>query len=336
MINKYNEYLIEKQFQDIIDDILRIVENGTWTSDNTIEWDLNQPRTFEWDLTNDSEDTSILTKLKNLLAKLPKEKIKEYFVKLIDTIKLLPETVRRKLIINYAAIFLSFVSLNYLITDTSVDSKADSIGNKITKEIKSIDRKIKHEIITVLRKSDFNEAQKIVKTVEAGYSDDRGDTGNYYKGRFIGTNHGISAPILADYLGKTPTRSDMENLSYETALDIYKRDYWDAQNLTEFCDQSVANLIYDGCVNQGTTALRSIVRDAYIDNGIKITENDNPFSAKYIKKANALNQHKLFQSIKKGRENRYREARTFRRHGRGWLARLDNIEYNSDHYSKNT
>ena len=336
MINKYNEYLIEKQFQDIINDILRIVENGTWTSDNTIEWDLREePRTFEWDLTN--PDSSILTKLKNLLSKLPKEKIKEYFIKLIDSIKLLPETVRRKLIINYATIFLSFVSLNYLITDTTtVDSKSDNIGNRIKKEIKSIDKKIKHEIIVVLKKSDFNEAQKIVKAVEAGYSDDRGDTGNYYKGRFIGTNHGISAPILAEYLGKTPTRADMENLSYETALDIYKRDYWDAQNLTEFCDQSVANLIYDGCVNQGTTALRSIVRDAYIENGIKISNSDNPFSNEYVKKANALNQQKLFKSIKKGRENRYREARTFRRHGRGWLARLDNIEYNSDQYSKKT
>ena len=47
----------------------------------------------------------------------------------------------------------------------------------------------------------FDVAQSQVKEVEAGYSDDRKDTGNWIeiKGigkRFIGTNHGISAPIF--------------------------------------------------------------------------------------------------------------------------------------------
>jgi lysozyme family protein len=333
MINKYNEYILEKQFKEILDEIFRIVENtGTLTGDNTYEWDLtnDEPRTFEWDLTKqNSEDTGVLGKLKKFLSNLPKEDIKKYFIKLINSIKSLPESIRRKLIINYVTVFLGFTSLGYLISnnDTNTDV-GNNKENSVLLDIRNdIDKKIKREVMLVLRKSDFNESQKIVKSAEAGYSDDRGDTGNYFKGRFIGTNHGISAPILADYLGKMPSRQDMENLSYETALEIYKSDYWDAQNLSEFCDQSVANIIYDGCVNQGTTALRSIVRDAFRENGIKISDSDNPFDKKWIKKANSLNQIKLFNSLKEGRENRYKESRTFRRHGKGWLARLDRIEY---------
>jgi hypothetical protein len=38
MISKYNEFLLEKEFNSIIDDIFRIVESrGVWTSPNTVE-----------------------------------------------------------------------------------------------------------------------------------------------------------------------------------------------------------------------------------------------------------------------------------------------------------
>jgi len=63
-LSRYNSFLLEKQFQSIIDDIFRLVESeGRWTSDNTYEWDL-------------SKDNSIKGKLKSFLSKLPKEKIK--------------------------------------------------------------------------------------------------------------------------------------------------------------------------------------------------------------------------------------------------------------------
>jgi lysozyme family protein len=119
----------------------------------------------------------------------------------------------------------------------------------------------------------------------------------------------------------------MINLSYKTALEIYKADYWNAQHLGELTDQNVANVIYDGCVNQGTDAMRSIVRNALEANGVDISDNDVIFSKEVLSKANKLNQVKLFNSIKKFRESRYKESDTFNRHGDGWLNRLDNISY---------
>ena len=311
-LSRYNSFILEKQFQSIIDDIFRLVESeGRWTSDNTYEWDLEQ-------------DNSIKGKLKSFLSKLTKDEIKSYYYKFVDNLKSLPENIRRKMIVGYTAIFLGFISATSLFPS---DAEAETMPDKLKKEVLSA-LEVEKEVEI---KSSFDDAQGIVKQVEAGYSSDRGDTGNWIKvpggKRFVGTNHGISAPILAEYLGRLPKKEDMQNLSYETALKIYKTEYWDKYNLSEFTNQSIANIIYDGVVNQGRNGTRSVLRKALNENGIEITDDDDPFDVEWIQKTNKLDQVKLFESIKKFREDRYREAPTFKRHGEGWLNRLYSFEY---------
>ena len=328
-INNYNKFSKEKEFESILEEIFRLVESeGKWTSSNTYEWDLSddeEPFTFEWDFTKES----IKDKLKSFLSKLPKDKIKDYYYKFIDSIKSLPESIRKKLIYGYTAIFLTFTSVNALIPSDASSDK--DISMKIKTEVLDALNKIKENVKKI---TSFDKAQGIVKQVEAGYSDDRGDTGNWIKvsggKRFVGTNHGISAPVLAEYLGRLPKKEDMQNLSYETALEIYKKNYWDKHNVSRYENQSVANLIYDGLVNQGETGMRDVLRKALNENGIKITDSDNPFDKEWISKSNELDQKVIFNSIKKYRENRYREARTFRRHGEGWLNRLNSFDFLSE------
>ena len=344
MISKYNEFLLEKKFQSILDDIDRIVESeGRWIDDNTIEWDV-APREYEWDLTNDIKKPSLVdktvSKIKDLISNLPKEKIKEYFIKLLNKLKPLPGKLRKFLITHYTSAFLTVVTLGYLVSPGVESPSSDGISKTSMVKTEQLDKEIRDEVIQLNKKesnkASFEKAQGLVKLAEAGYSDDRGDNGNYIDvpggKRFIGTNHGISAPILDEYfksqgVKRLLTKDDMMNLSYETALKIYKSDYWDAQNLGELSDQNVANIIYDGCVNQGSDAMRSIVRDALEENGVDISDNDVIFSKEVLSKANKLNQVKLFNSIKKFRESRYKESDTFNRHGDGWLNRLDNISY---------
>ena len=115
--------------------------------------------------------------------------------------------------------------------------------------------------------ADFNQAQAFVKLAEGGYTDDPRDNGNWTGGRInvgtlIGTNHGISAPVLQSWLGRTPTVSEMKNLSYQTALAIYKKNYWDALTLSNVNNQSIALLIYDGAVNQGVGRMKQLVADS--------------------------------------------------------------------------
>lgn len=306
-LNKYNNFLIESEFDSIIDDIFKIFENYD-----------ESPVTFEWDLTK--IDNSVLGRLKTFLSKLSKEKVKEYFYRFLDKIRILPERTRKTLMINYAGVFLLFVSLTYLTQENKVD-------NKVIPVVK--------EFVKVNKESDFKESQKVVALAEGDYSNDRKDKGNWIDfkmgnkilKRFIGSKYGISAPILKEYLKRTPRKEDMLNLSYDTALKIYKSKFWDTQNLKKFCNQSVANIVYDGCVNQGVAGIKSVLRKVLLNKGIKISENDNPLDSKYIKKINALNQQEIFDSIKKYRKSRYHKASTFDTHGEGWLNRLQKIEF---------
>jgi lysozyme family protein len=119
----------------------------------------------------------------------------------------------------------------------------------------------------------------------------------------------------------------MINLSYETAIEIFKNNYWTPINLELLKNQSIANIIYDGCINQGRSTMRSVVKNAAEENGIKIGVNDNIFSDKIINKLNNLDQKKLFNSIKKHRKIKYENSKTFKKHGNGWLKRLDSILY---------
>lgn len=319
---KYNDFL----FESIINDIFLLLESDEPSP--TFTWDMKtdkleeRPVTFEWDLTNPTTSTTskVLEKLKSFLSKLPKEQVIKYFYKTLDKIKLLPEKTRRKLLINYASVFLLFGSVAYL-TQPAGQYKADD--------------KIVKEFIKVTKKASFDVSQKVVALAEGDYSDDKGDTGNFVEfelngkkqKRFIGSKYGISAPVLMKYLDKLPKKEDMMNLSYETALDIYKNQYWGDQKIERFCNQSVADVVYDGCVNQGIAGMKSVLRNVLRENGVKISDDVNPFEGDYIKQLNMLEQDKLFNSIKKNREERYKEARTFKRHGAGWLDRLEKLVF---------
>lgn len=304
-INKYNDFVIEKEFESITSQIFKILES-------------EEPVTFEWDLTKPNQNTSVVDKLKSFLSKLPKEKVKEYFLKFLSKLSFLPEMSRKKLMVTYATSFLSVASIGYLASD---------IGSK--------DDKVVKEFVKLTKKASFDISQEIVALAEGDYSDDKKDTGNYVDfelngktvQRFIGSKYGVSAPVLKEYLGKLPKKEDMINLSYETALDIYKHKYWDSANISEVCNQSIANIIYDGCINQGIGGMKDVLRKALNENGVKISDDENPFNIDFIKNMNIINQTKLFNSIKKFRESRYREAKTFDVHGDGWLDRLSKIEF---------
>lgn len=298
MIKNYNDFSLDYEFESIFDFLFLNESNY-----EEVEFSKNVPQ-----------------KLEKFLSKLSKGEIKYYFSKFLKSIKKLPSSMKRKILMTYLFTFTAFAPMSYLITG-------------LNSEEKKMIENFKTEVVEVKepKKSSFDVAQEIVKLSEGGYSDDPNDPGNYVKTKsgkkLIGTNHGISAKQLSSYLDSIPTKKDMEDLSYETALKIYKSKFWTRQNLSEFNNQSVANIIYDGCVNQGVYGFRNILRDVYNNNGIKIENNQNPFSLDFIKKANELDQEKLFNDIKKSREKKYKSSSKFNIYGKGWLSRLNKIQY---------
>ena len=67
--------------------------------------------------------------------------------------------------------------------------------------------------------------------VEAGYQHDRNDSGNWSTGHagvgiLIGTNRGVTAPVLAEWRAHPVTAADMQALTVAEATAIYAARYW--------------------------------------------------------------------------------------------------------------
>lgn len=171
----------------------------------------------------------------------------------------------------------------------------------------------------------FEKSQKIVGITEGGYQNDPEDDGNWYMGQLIGTNWGIAAPTLAGFLGRTPTVAEMKNLSRATAELILKRNFWDKNNFDRLKNQSVATMLYDGCVNHGVAGMRVLTEKA-----LKNLRHEliyyKVFTTEGIQLMNSLSQENLFYALKAVRANRYK-ASPKKKYIAGWLNRLERIKY---------
>lgn len=278
-------------------------------------------------LINEAFDFNVL---KNHLSKLSKDKVVEYYYKIVDKLMTMPKDKRDKLMTKLTSIILMFVTIANIsgIGARSIDiDTAEYVDNFIKMEyegFEELDSDNKGKLSKTLnKKASFDIAQEKVEIAEGGYTDDKDDSGNYVDGILIGTNYGISAPVLKDYLGKTPTVKDMKNLSMDVVLKIYKKNYWNKYNLGTIENQSVADIIYDGLVNQGSKGMYNVIRKAL--SNMEIDEVDIWDN---ISNINSLDSEELFNEIKKERRNRYKKTKKFKKYGNGWLSRLDSIKFN--------
>lgn len=297
-------FIVEKEFQLIMDELFSILES-----------DDEQPLTFEWTIKNKS-------KLEKFLSKLNKRQVVEYFEKFIKWLDKLPGSMKSKILIPTISIFLVFASSQEL-TSSNIPSEIKSSILSIGEN--DVDRPIKD--IPKIPKANFGKAQEMVKKGEGGYTDDKDDSGNWVDGKLVGTNFGISAPQLKDHLGKTPSKKDMENLSYDSALKIYKKEFWSRNNLEFLNNQYVANIIYDGVVNQGRGGTKKVLQNVLKEFDMDIKLKDI-FEPETIKKMNNLDQEELFNNIFKFRWERYKGTKKFDKYGKGWKNRLDEFKFN--------
>jgi hypothetical protein len=408
-INGYNEFLLEKEFQKIVYEIFKLVENSptmewdftnpedkvnvgdtiTWDNPSNkftptkdedpiqIEWSVDQKTKYQklkdrlsdfkskiktaknWLQEQDPDieikyEHPIIDMVKEFLSKLKdKEKIKQYFLRLLDEIKSLPIGVKKNILIKISFIFLSYVSIADITTPEIVEKEPVMAEVKLELQ-KSNTQNItpaKQQVDVKKKESKggakFEIAQEGVHKAEGKYTADRDDKGNWTgnevgSGMLLGTKFGIAAPTLVKYykdmkLG-TPSQQDMMDLTYDTALNIYKKDYWDAQKLSNFKSQSIANVLYDGCVNQGPGATLTILTKSLenVDVDSSGVNSWNEFHEKLIDDVNSLSvkkTKKLFHIIKDKRWERYQDGNP--KYIGGWKNRLDDITFNDDNTDKN-
>ncbi len=104
--------------------------------------------------------------------------------------------------------------------------------------------------------AEFLEAFYLTERHEGGYTKNPADNGNWTSGRvgvgeLIGTMFGVSAPLLALFLGRIPTAEEMKSLSIETVKIIFKRFYWNKIKGDNIESQMLANKFYDNSINLG-------------------------------------------------------------------------------------
>lgn len=97
----------------------------------------------------------------------------------------------------------------------------------------------------------------------AGYQNLRNDKGNWTGGEIgvgnqAGTNMSISAPVLSDWRGHPVTAAEMQSLTKDEALQIYKSKYWDAIRGDEIKSQTIANFLADMKSSAGGNGVKQI------------------------------------------------------------------------------
>lgn len=95
--------------------------------------------------------------------------------------------------------------------------------------------------------ADFRRAVEVMLSHEGGWSDDPTDPG----GR---TRWGISQRSYPDV--------DVENLTREAAIAIYRRDWWDRYGYGAIVDQALATKIFDLAVNVGAKRAHMLLQQA--------------------------------------------------------------------------
>ncbi|MBK3333569.1 glycoside hydrolase family 108 protein [Burkholderia pseudomallei] len=165
----------------------------------------------------------------------------------------------------------------------------------------------------------FARAFELVVGIEAGFTKDPNDPGNWTGGKvgvgeLKGTNRGISAAAY-------PTL-DIENLTDEAIEGLYTADYWRSCS----CDQMpwpLCLFVFDMAVNQGQPTARVMLQRSL---GVAADGDIGPVT---LAAANKMDDEQLALMLT-ARAYRYMQAPNFNVDGRGWLKRLFLIAFNHD------
>ena len=159
---------------------------------------------------------------------------------------------------------------------------------------------------------------KLVGLSEGGYTNHRLDRGSWYGGDLVGTNHGISAPVLADWRRRTPTRHQMRALTKTEADRIYKEKYWDSVR-GDYLPRGLDYAMFDYGVNSGPSqAIKALQR-------VIGAKPDGLFGAQTSKAIKRQNTEIIILSLMNRRLSFLQRLKSWRTFGKGWARRVNRV-----------
>lgn len=161
----------------------------------------------------------------------------------------------------------------------------------------------------------FNRAIEVILAHEGGVSDHKNDRGGK-------TAYGISSR----FINAEKINYDINTLTRDQAVIIYKTYFWDRYNYTKLNDEKIATKVFDMSVNMGPKNAAEILQEAIQsllpNNAVLI---DGNIGAKTIKYANQINPGlliiKLRELQKEYYENIVFDDPTQKVFLKGWLKR---------------
>ena len=129
-------------------------------------------------------------------------------------------------------------------------------------------------------------------------------------------------------------------LSKETATEIYENEYWNLHDFSKIKSQSIANILYDACVNQGPGVPGNVLISSMRELGYKVSDvnNWNEIHSKLTPIVNSMNNNqlkKLHKKIGLQRLQRYgvnksedEMSEDEREFSKGWRNRINNEPIN--------
>ena len=158
----------------------------------------------------------------------------------------------------------------------------------------------------------FEIAIKEVLHHEGGFVNMKEDPGGM-------TNKGITKRVYEKWIGREASEQEMRDLTEETAIAIYKKNYWDRNRCDMVEDASspgVAYFLLDFAVNAGRQGAKCLQKSI----GANPDGVIGPKTIAILKKMDA---DYVLEQMHQHRQTFYESLKTFKTFGRGWTRRND-------------
>lgn len=155
--------------------------------------------------------------------------------------------------------------------------------------------------------------QPFILSWEGGFANHPQDPGG-------ATMKGVTLQTFKGVFGASKTVEDLKRITDEQWHTIYKKYYWDRWKADQIYSQSIANLVVDwvwGSGAHGITKVQELL-------GVKV---DGIVGPKTLDALNSKDRLVLFDRIWKRREQFIKSLKTYPTFGRGWMNRLNGIQF---------
>lgn len=172
--------------------------------------------------------------------------------------------------------------------------------------------------------ADLRKTAEKILIFEGGFQQWVEDKGNYYKGKLIGTNKGVTPEAYFEVFKKEPTVERIKNLTFDEYVEVLRVKYWNKWRGEQIQNQQLADILVDWTYNSGSWGIKIPQRLLGVDD-------DGIVGSKTLKALNEADPKQLYLKIwnerKKFYENIVKNNPSQQRFLKGWMNRLNSFKW---------